>query len=222
MELKKMNVELLRAIANANAANSVVYVSPADGMELYKAGFITVDSTKIDPNDATKVAANVTEAGVNQLSALNGATVAHTKPVHTYDVQTGGLELPKIKRGFGKGGGGGAPTKYPFETMEVGAWFFVANSEVSKGNAHKTMGSAVGSANQRFAVGTGEQETVERVKRGPDHKAIKDANGKNVKETVTQEKKKFTKKFVVRAVEAGKVYGTFTAPSDGAVIQRET
>jgi len=27
------------------------------------------------------------------------------------------------------------------------------------------MGSAVGSANQRFAVGTGEQETVERVKR---------------------------------------------------------
>jgi len=71
---------------------------------------------------------------------LNGAAAAHTKLVHTYDVQTGGLELPKIKRGFGKGGGGGAPTKYPFETMEVGACSFVANSEVAKGNAHKDHG----------------------------------------------------------------------------------
>jgi len=80
------------------------------------------------------------------------------------------------KRGFGKGGGGGAPTKYPFETIgKLVREFFVANSEVAKGNAHKTMGSAVGSANQRFAVGTGEQETVERVKRGADHKAIKGA-----------------------------------------------
>jgi len=215
-----MNVELLRAIANANAANTVVFVSQTEGMEPFQAGYITVDANAKDPDDASKVAAHITEAGVNYLASLNGHAAAHTKPVHTYDVQTGGLELPKIKRGFGKGGGGGAPTKYPFETMDVNAWFFVADSEVSKGNAHKTMGSAVGSANQRFAVGTGEQETVERVKRGSDHKAIKDANGKNVKETVTQEKKRFTKKFVVRAVEAGKVYGTFIAPSNGAVVQR--
>jgi hypothetical protein len=216
-----MNTELLRSIANANAANSVIYVSQADGMELFNAGYITVDQNKTDPNDPSKVAATITNNGGAYLHSLNGGAVNHTKPVHAYSVETGGLELPKVKRGFTKGhSGGGAAAKYPFDTMEVGSYFFVPNTDVKKGNALKTIGSAVGSANQRFAEGTGEHETVKRAKRGPDHKAIKDANGKNVMEEVTIEKKKFTRKFVVRAVEAGKQYGSFIAPSDGAVVQR--
>lgn len=219
-----INVSVLRAIANANAANSVIYVSPAEGMDLVKHNppLITVDGNQKDPSDPNKIAATITEAGGKYLADA-GQSNEHTKPVHTFSVQSGGLELPKIKRAFG--GGGGAPTKYPFETMNVGDFFFVANTDVSKGDAVKTMGSAAGSANQRFAediVINGEIQTeqVTRAKRGEGNKAIKGADGKNVMETITVNKKRFTRKFVVRPVEAGKEYGSFKAPADGAVVAR--
>ena len=118
-----------------------------------------------------------------------------------FAIQKGGIELPKVERGFKKGvGGGGRDAKYPFETMEVGDFFFVANSAVKNSDAVKTLGSAAGSANQRFAVGTGEKEIVQRAKRGSDHKAVKGADGKNIMETVEVQKKNFTKRFVVRPV----------------------
>jgi hypothetical protein len=214
-----MDLTVLRTIGNANAANSAIYVSAAEGKPLLDAGYITVDMSKTDPSDGSKIAATITEAGAK---ALNGAQ-DHTKPIAstTFAIQKGGIELPKVTRGFKKGqGGGGAPSKYPFETMEVNDWFFVANSAVKNGDAVKTLGSAAGSANQRFAVGTGEHEQVQRAKRGPDHKAIKGADGKNVMETITVEKKNYTKKFVVRPVKATVAYGAFTAPADGAVISR--
>jgi hypothetical protein len=218
-----INVAILRAIANANAANTVIYVSPAEGMDLVKhqPPLITVDGSNKDPNDANKIAAHITDDGAKYLDSVNGETA---KPSAHFAVQSGGLELPKIKRAFG--GGGGAPTKYPFETMQVGDFFFVANTDVAKGDAVKTMGSAAGSANQRFAediVINGEIQTeqVTRAKRGEGNKAIKDpATGKNVMETVTVNKKRFTRKFVVRPVKAGVKYGTFEAPADGAVVAR--
>src|SRR5439155_4059506 len=141
-----------------------------------------------DPNDNNKVAAALTQSGAQLLS--NGAAQNHKPNMSTFAVQTGGIEPPKVTRGFKKGqGGGGAPTKYPFESMDVGSFFFVANTAVSKGDAVKTLGSAAGSANQRFAKPTGEKETVQRAKRGPDHKAIKGPDGKNVMESVEVEKK---------------------------------
>ena len=214
-----MNLEVLRAVANATAANSVLYLTAADGKPLLDAGYITIDPANRDPEDANKIAASVTEAGVH---ALNGAKPAnHTPAMSTFAVQKGGIELPKVERGFKKGvGGGGRDAKYPFETMEVGEFFFVANTAVKNGDAVKTLGSAAGSANQRFAVGTGEKETVQRAKRGPDHKAIKGPDGKNVMEQVEVEKKNFTKKFVVRPVKANVEYGAFKAPADGAVVAR--
>jgi hypothetical protein len=217
-----INVAILRAIANANAANTAIYVSPAEGMDLVKhqPPLITVDGSNKDPNDANKIAAHITDDGAKYLDSVNGETA---KPSAHFAVQSGGLELPKITR---QGGfGGGAPTKYPFETMNVGDFFFVANTDVAKGDAVKTMGSAAGSANQRFAediVINGEIQThqVTRAKRGPDHKSVKGPDGKNVMETVTVNKKRFTKKFVVRPVKAGVKYGEWTAPADGAVVAR--
>jgi len=217
-----INVAILRAIANANAANTVIYVSPAEGMDLVKhqPPLITVDGSNKDPNDANKIAAHITDDGAKYLASANNETA---KSSTHFAVQSGGLELPKIKRAFG--GGGGAPTKYPFETMIVGDFFFVANTDVAKGDAVKTMGSAAGSANQRFAediVINGEIQTeqVTRAKRGEGNKAIKGPDGKNVMETVTVNKKRFTRKFVVRPVKAGVKYGEWTAPADGAVVAR--
>jgi hypothetical protein len=214
-----MDMTVLRAVANATAANSVLYVTAADGKPLLDAGFITINPANRDPNDANKIAASVTDAGVH---ALNGAGRPASVP-STFAIQKGGIELPKVERGFKKGvGGGGRSAKYDFEAMEVGDFFFVANSAVKNGDAVKTLGSAAGSANQRFAVGTGEHETVQRAKRGPDHKAVKGPDGKNVMESAVVEKKNFTRKFVVRAVKANVAYGAFTAPADGAVVARNS
>jgi hypothetical protein len=220
-----VNVELLRAIANATAANAVVYVSKEDGLPLLQNNppLIDVNGAQTDPSDPSKVAARITEGGVKFLADHVGHSTP--KPITAqFSVQSGGLVLPKVKRGGGFGAG--APVKYPFETMAVNDYFFVANSAVAKGDAFKTMGSAVGSANQRYQVdvigpdGKPETHEVTRVKRGEGNKALKDANGQNVKETVIANKKQSTRKFTVRAVQAGVEYGTFTAPSDGAVIVR--
>lgn len=214
-----MDMTVLRAVANATAANSVLYVTAAEGKPLLEAGFITIDPANRDPNDANKIAASVTDAGVHALNGAKPSAAVHS----TFAIQKGGIELPKVERGFKKGvGGGGRSAKYDFESMEVGDFFFVANSAVKNGDAVKTLGSAAGSANQRFAVGTGEKETVQRAKRGPDHKAIKGADGKNIMEEAVVEKKNFTRKFVVRKVEANVSYGAFTAPADGAVVARNS
>lgn len=210
-----LNINLLRAIANATAVGAVVYVSRDDGMPLLKhePSLIVVNTEDVDPTDPHKVGAKITEAGVKLLNS------EAPKPVtSTYQVSTG-LVLPKVKRGGG--GGGGAPTKYPFETMNVGDHFFVPDSDVKEGNALKTLGSAVGSANQRYSEEIpGTEHQVERAKRGADHKTIKDHAGNNVMETVIKLRKKQLRKFVIRGVEAGKQYGDFVAPADGAVVMR--
>lgn len=217
-----MDLSTLQAVANASAANSVLYVTADIGKPLLDAGYISVDVNNRDPSDPSKVAAKITAAGASALAqASNGTAQNHKPAMPSFNVIKGGIELPKVSRGFKKGqGGGGRDAKYPFETMDVNDFFFVADSAVSKGNAVKTLGSAAGSANQRFAQPTGEKETVQRAKRGTDHKAVKGADGKNVMETVEVEKKKYTKKFVVRPVKANVAYGAFTAPANGAVIQR--
>lgn len=215
-----VNVELLKAVANATAANAVVYLSQSDAMPLMQHKLITVDPNVADPNDASKRAAKLTDEGAKYL-ASGGIEQEKTSQ---FSVLSGGFERPKSKRvgGFGKG----APAKYPFDTMGAGDFFFVANSAVSSGDAVKTMASAVGSANQRYAEdvkdenGNVKTKQVTRAKRGPDNKAIKGEDGKNIKETVTVSEKNFTRKFLVSPVEAGKVYGQFTAPANGAVVSR--
>jgi hypothetical protein len=208
-----INVELLRAIGNATSAGVPVYVSQADGLPLiqHQPPLIQVDPNKVDPNDATKIAATLTTDGAKLL--ING----HAKPTANV-VVAAGFVRPKVKRGGGRGTG--APVKYPFDTIEIGQGFFIANSEVSKGDAFKTMSSAVGSANQRYSELTGEKEQVTRAKRGPDHKTIKNADGTNVMETVTVEKRRPLRKFVVNKVEKDVEYGSFKAPDDGAFVMR--
>lgn len=219
-----MNLNTLRAIANADAANTILYLTQEEGIELVKAGYATVNGAEVDPSDSGKRGMHITPEGAKVLAEANGGAnpSEHTKPMTKYAVQVGGIELPKIQRGFKKGqGGGGAPSKYPFDEMAVNGYFFVPNSDVKNGNAAKTLGSAAGSANQRYAQPTGEKETIKRAKRGTDHKAIKGPDGKNVMEEVEVEKKNFTRKYTVRPVIAGKQYGAFTAPADGAVVVRE-
>lgn len=215
-----MDVTVLRSIANASAANADFYVSAAEGKPLlqHQPALIAVDPAKNDPNDPTKIAARITADGVSYLQEQTGASTEHTKPVSAYSVETAGFVAPKVKRG---GGGRGAPSKYQFDTMEVGAFFFVPNTDVKDGDAVKTVGSAVGAANQKYAEPTGEMKTVTRAKRDSKNKAIKDpVTGEIEKETVTIPVKKAARHYKVSRVESGKTYGSWTAPADGAVVSR--
>lgn len=212
-----MNIELLKVIAAATAAGQVVYVSPDDGMPLVKntPPLIEVDVGNKDPKDANKVAAKITDAGVKMLAESNQAQAGKTA---SNVAIASGFVRPKAKRTGG--GGSGAPTKYPFDGLQIDQHFFIADAEVASGDAYKTLGSAVGSANQRYSEGTGVMKTVTRAKRGPDHKTIKGADGKNEMETVQVEERKALRKFVVSDVEAGKEYGSYKAPANGAVVLR--
>ncbi len=209
-----MDKTILRAISNATAAGAKFYVSAAEGKPLVQAGYIQVDNTLIDPNDSNKISAIITAEGVE---ALGSEATAHTKPVSAYSVETGGFVAPKVKRG---GGGHGAPSKYNFDTMEVGSFFFVPNTDVKGGDAVKTVGSAVGAANQKYSESDGTTKTVTRAKRDEKNKAIKNPDGSNVTETVTIDNKRHLRHYKVSRVVGGTEYGAWQAPADGAVVSR--
>lgn len=161
----------------------------------------------------------VTEAGAMFLTA--GANPVNEAPkangVDIYDI-IDNAELPASKRGTGLRGGG-APVKYPFDKLEVGKSFFVPVS-VKLPNPVKTLGSTVSSANMRYAVETGATKTVERSKRAKGNKLELDAQGNKIIEKKEVPVYKFTRKFEIRGVEAGKAYGGWVAPANGALIAR--
>lgn len=208
-----INRALLAMIAAASAANNIYYVTQADGVPLLQAGLIEVDETNLQDG---KAASRITVAGVNYLNGGDTMNTATQSAASPYGVIKG-AQLPPSKRGFGLRGGG-APKLYPFETMEVGDSFFVEVS-AKHPNPVKTLGSTVSSANLRYAETVGEKEVV-RNKRGKKNKLVLDAAGQPIPETVKVPVHKYTRRFSIRPVEAGKQYGEWTAPAAGALIAR--
>lgn len=219
-----INMQLLSAIAAANVASQPYYVNQAESLPLLQANpqLIDINMTMIDPNDVSKVAARVTEAGAKMVAEANATAAKANEPKKErvdnsdqFAILNGAVLPPSRKGNFG----GGAPIKYPFERMEIGQSFFVPVSEKLP-DPVKTLGSTVSSANMRYAKETGQTKQVERVKRGTDRKGMVDAAGNKIKETVTVPVYSFERKFSLRGVEAGKTYGNWVAPSDGALIAR--
>lgn len=208
------NMALLAAINAAVNAGGNYYVSEADGLPLVNANppLIEVNTGMLDA--AGSAAARLTDAGKALLAGGNASTSAVEQQPSPFAIITGAA-LPESKRG----NRAGAPTIYPFDQLEIGQSFFVPVSEKTP-EPVKTLGSTVSSANSRYAVDTGTTKTVTRTKRGEKNKAVLDAAGNKVKETVEAPVYKYTRKFTIRAVEAGKKYGEWTAPSDGALIAR--
>lgn len=206
-----LNVTLLAAIG----AGQVNYISKEDAMPL-----ISNQPPLIEVNTAEdaivdgKAPVRLTADGVSFVAAnmqkVDNAPVEATN----YAIITG-AQLPASKRG----GGAGAPVKYPFDKLEVGQSFFVPVTARYPDPA-KSLGSAVSSANMKYSVETGETKTVSRTKRGEKNKALLDAAGNKIKETVTVAVRKPSRKFSIRPVKAGVAYGTWTAEADGALIAR--
>jgi len=198
------------------AQGKITHVSKAEGEDLltHNPALIEVNINQPDPNDSTKVACRITRAGESFL-------IVNASPINEVSPVTGGFEvitnavLPASKRG---GGGGGAPMKYPFDKLEVGNSFFVP-ATAKLPNPLKTLGSTISSANIRYANVIGEKE-VTRAKRGEKNRLVLDDNGAKIMETKTVPQYEFTRKFSIRGVEAGKTYGGWVAPANGALIAR--
>lgn len=207
-------------MAIAASSEGFVYVAQADALPLMNANPPLIEVNTAMVNDG-KAAARLTDAGK---AAVAAATAQVNKPVvgaapvtaSSFAIITDAVP-PESKRGFGRGNG--APAKYPFEQLAVNASFFVAKS-AEMDNPLKTMGSTVSNANNKYRTETGATETKERTKRGSDHKAVTDATGNKVKETVTVPVYKQDRKFIIRSVTSGTKYGNWTAPADGALITR--
>jgi hypothetical protein len=204
-----VNIPLLSQIKVGN----VTHISRADGEPLLKHNppLITVDTSDMDLNQ--NAAVRLTEAGVNMVP--NASAPVTNGLSHKFPIISGFVQPPAKKRGKV----GGAPTQYPFAELQVGGSFFVPNTDEMP-NALKTMGSTVSSKNMHYSEETGETEVVTRAKRGKKNKAVLDANGEKVMETVTVHKRKPLRKFEIRGVEAGKTYGDWACEQSGAVITR--
>lgn len=208
-----VNLQLLSEIA-LGKVRYVAKTSDAEVLLLHNPPLIEINIHEPDPSDQTKVKCRVTTAGASFLTANQNPVIEKVENKMSYEI-IDDAELPPIKRG---GGGGGAPTKYPFDQLDVGKSFFVP-ATAKLPNPLKTLGSTISSANHRYATVTGEK-TVERSKRGARNKLVLDANGNKIMETKNVPTYEFTRKFTIRGVKSGVEYGKWVAPADGALIAR--
>ncbi len=209
-----LNLALLGVIVAATNAGSFHYVSQTDGQPLLDAGLIEINTGMV--NDQKEAAARSTDKGNEMVNGGSNDTTTQAPASSGFALITN-AEPPKVTR---KGGGGGQKAKYPFEQMEIGNSFFVGNYQDKDGDAKGTLDATVANWNEKYKEPTGETKTVTRVVRGKDRKTVFNGDGSKQMETVTIPVKKSLRKFIARSVEAGKVYGGFTAPENGVLVSR--
>lgn len=210
---------LSKVVAN-DAAGVATYLSAAEGKDLvtHNPQLIEANTSVTDPNDSTKVLVRATQAGRDYL-ATNGNSNGKGASVSNHAIIKN-VVLPEAKK-RGNTSGIGAPSKYPFATMEVGDTFFSADIEHKKGDALKGLGSTVSANNDKYAEPTGEMKTVTRAVRDKETKKAQiGPDGKKMTETVQLPVKKYNRKFTIRAVVAGEKYGEWVAPANGALVGR--
>lgn len=170
--------QIVAATLDANIG--FIYTSSAVHGPFVEAGLVEVNPSI--SNEAGEFATRATEKGVLQVNTVSNteSNAVAAVPAKNSFVLESNIPVPSIS------GRGRTGTTYPFDAMEVGNSFFVANSE-DKPNAAKSLASTVSSATARYAVETGETKL---------NKA-----GETV--LVVRE----TRKFIVRSVEENGVKG---------------
>jgi len=216
-----IDTALLQKVVTATDAGQLMYLSQAEGGAFvsHNPPLIEVNTGILDPNDNTKAAVRATQAAKDYLASQSqGGAQQSNSEAPKYAIITNAV-LPAARK-RGNVAGAGAPTKYPFADMEVGASFFSADSEHRNGNALKALGSTVSSQNRKYAEETGEFKTVTRAIRDENNKAKIGPDGKKETETVQLPVLKYNRKFTIRPVVGGQKYGEWTAPENGALIAR--
>ena len=163
----KVNVSLLRFIADGEKTTGYAFLSEADGYPLVSHNPPLID-VNMGITDGNKAAARLTEAGRSYLDKALKKSKAN-QPTETNEGEAkmefqviSGWKLPEPKRG--KPAGAGGTSKYPFADLQPGTGFFVADGEKP---AAKTLGALVSNFNMKGAEPTGETKTVKQARRDP-------------------------------------------------------
>lgn len=196
---------ILATIVSATNAGSFVYTAAAVHAPMIEAGLAEVNPDI--KNEAGEIATRATIKGietVNSQQTQNAASPAATVAPSAFKLETG-VALPAIT------GRGRIAKVYPFDEMQPGQSFFVANTD-KKPNAGKSLASTVSSATNRYAVATGENKTVvvKQYQLDASGKRAKDAAGKLIVIGTTTEVRpvmKEVRKYVVRSVTENGVAG---------------
>lgn len=201
-----LNIALLSAIVAATGSEvGYMFVGP-DAEPLATAGLIEVNMNYPNPQNGNEFAARATDEGkkyVEQNSAPKPETATdQPKAKPTFAIITNAAPPPRQRPGRS------SSDIYPFDQMEKGHSFFVPATE-KRPNPAKTMVSTISAANDRYATETGEYKEVTRKSRKTGEMETKRVPVKN-----------YSREFTVRPVEAGKKYGEWVAPSDGALVIR--
>lgn len=212
--------DLLKQVVAATKEGKFVHTSPTAHQPMVALGLVEVNDEYKDANDPTKIATRSTAAAEAYLAQPEASTGGDKSK---FEIITGAV-LPAAKR-RGNPAIGGTGSKYPFADLPVGGSFFSPNSDHKKGDAVKGLGSTVSAQNDKYAEqkvenGVPVTKKVTRAVRDPQTKKAVMVDGKKVTETVDLPVKVYARKFTIRPVEAGKAYGQWVAPSDGALVAR--
>lgn len=142
----------LAAIVKATLAGTVIYTHPMTHVLFVEKGLVEINPEMLDA--AKNVATRATQAGIDAYNAEVAAKQAKSEKVE-FVIAT--VAAPAASARSGR------ETIYPFDKLEVGQSFFVANT-AERPAAAKSLASTVSSANNRFAVPAPDGSTRTNVK----------------------------------------------------------
>lgn len=135
-------INMLTFIASQETKSASVPLGEVEKVQKADATLLTVDLASKTENGM--VTATLTEAGIKALApAEPSVPKAPAAPVGPFAILKG-ITIPESKRG-----GAFKKSAYPFDSMEIGDMFFVANKDEND-NASKRLASTVNNANKRF------------------------------------------------------------------------
>lgn len=156
--------------------------------------------------DGDKIAIRLTDEGLKMTDTAQTGTDTGTTTTAA-PAASGFAIIDNASLPGGSRGGRNGPV-YPFDDLAVGQSFFVPATD-DKPEPAKSIASTATSAAKRFATPVLNEDQTP---------VMEEYQVKG--ETKTREKLNYTRKFAVKSVESGKVYGQWTAPSNGALVQR--
>lgn len=197
--MAKLSKAIIAAILAIHAAPAgFIMMTQDEGKPLVEAGLATVDTANVDGNKAAVSLTDAGKAAAAEHAPKDGE--GDSTDAASFEIEDG-IAIPANSTRKGREGG------YPFDKLEVGQSFHVAKTAANPDPASRLASSASG-ARAKWAEKTGEQETVNVnvYKRGEDGKSyVKDDDGKRVverTESLTRDKMKLTRDFVVKSVDA--------------------
>ncbi len=205
---KKLAVEAvtLAAVVAATLENSFVYTNEGEHTAWVMEGLAEVNPGMVEEGTG-KIATRATQKGIDSLNPAatlqstetetqaSKAVTSESKKM-TIEIETG-IAIPTVKRGR-------QGSSYPFADLPVGGSFHIPKTAENQA-PEKSIASTVTVQNAKYSVGTGEMEEAEVSVFATDEagKRIKGEDGKFIKsgtKTVTREKTKQERQFVVRVV----------------------